>query len=55
MFASIPFDLNITNTTDHAKSASYRDIYLEIESKGRLRTNIYDKGIISISIDMYSI
>ena len=34
----------IKDTTDTDKSASYLDLHLEIDSEGRLRTNLYDKG-----------
>ena len=31
-------------TTDTARSASYLDLHLEIDSEGRLRTKFYDKN-----------
>ena len=34
----------IKDTIDTDKSASYLDLHLEIDSEGRLRTNLYDKG-----------
>ena len=43
VIASILFELKIKNTTDTTRSASYCDLHIEIDSKGRLRTNIYDK------------
>jgi hypothetical protein len=36
-------DLEIKNTTDKAMSVSYLDLYLEIDSEGRLRKKHYDK------------
>jgi DNA-dependent RNA polymerase auxiliary subunit epsilon len=33
----------IKDTTDTDKSALYLDLHLEIDSEGRLRTNLYDK------------
>ena len=38
-----PFELEIKETTDTDKSASYLGLHLEIDSEGRLRTKIYDK------------
>ena len=38
-----PIELEIKDTTDTDGSASYLDIQLEIDSKGRLRTKLYDK------------
>ena len=38
-----PIELEIKDTTDTDRSASYLDIHLEIDSKGRLRTKFYDK------------
>ena len=38
-----PIELEIKDTTDTDSSASYLNLYLEIESEGRLRTNLYDK------------
>jgi hypothetical protein len=38
-----PFELEINDTTDTDRSASYLDLHLEIDSEGRLRTNLYDK------------
>jgi hypothetical protein len=38
-----PIELEIKDTTDTDRSASYFDIPLEIDSKGRLRTKLYDK------------
>ena len=39
--ASIQKD--IKDTTDTVKSATYLDLHLEIDNKGRLKTNFYDK------------
>ena len=36
-------ELEIKNTTDTYRSASFLDIPLEIDSEGRLRTKLYDK------------
>jgi hypothetical protein len=38
-----PIELEIEDTTNTDRSASYLDIHLEINSKGRLRTKFYDK------------
>ena len=38
-----PIELEIKDTTDTVKSASYLDIYLDIDNEGRLRTKRYDK------------
>ena len=38
-----PNELDIKDTTDTAKSASYLDLHLEIDSDGRLKTRLYDK------------
>ena len=38
-----PIELEIKNTTDTARSASYIDPHLGIDSEGRLRTKLYDK------------
>ena len=35
--------LEIKDTTDTDRSASYIDLHLEIDSEGRLRTKVYDK------------
>jgi hypothetical protein len=37
-------ELEIKETTDTDKSASYLDLHLEIDSDGRLRTKLYDKS-----------
>jgi len=37
-----PIELEIKNTTDTDRSASYLDLHLEIDSEGRLRTILYD-------------
>ena len=41
--AYIPNELAIKDTTYIARSASYIDLHLEIDSEGRLRTKLYDK------------
>ena len=38
-----PIELEIKDTTDNARSASYLDLYLEIDIEGRLRTKLHDK------------
>ena len=38
-----PIELEIKDTTDTARSASYLDLHLEINSEWRLRTKLYDK------------
>ena len=38
-----PIELEIKDTTDTDKSASYFGLHLEIDSEGRLRTKLYDK------------
>ena len=38
-----PIELEIKDTTDADRSASYLDLHLEIDSEGRLRTKFYDK------------
>ena len=38
-----PIELEIKDTTDTDRSASYLDLHLEIDSEGRLRTKVYDK------------
>jgi hypothetical protein len=38
-----PIELEIKDTTYTDRSASYLDLHLEIDSKGRLRTKLYDK------------
>ena len=43
-----PIELEIKDTTDTDRSASYLDLHLVIDSVGRLRTTLYEKGIISI-------
>ena len=37
-------ELEVKDTTDTQKSASYLDLHLEIENGGRLKTTFYDKG-----------
>ena len=36
-------ELEIKDTTDTDRSASYLDLHIEIDSEGRLRTKPYDK------------
>ena len=38
-----PIKLEIKDTTDTDRSASYIDLHFEIDSEGRLRTKLYDK------------
>jgi hypothetical protein len=38
-----PDELEIKDTTESDKSASYLDIFLNIDSNGRLTTSLYDK------------
>jgi hypothetical protein len=38
-----PIELEINDTKDTDRSASYLDLNLEIDSEGRLRTKLYDK------------
>ena len=38
-----PIELEIKDTTEKERSASYLDLHLEIDSKGGLRTKLYDK------------
>jgi hypothetical protein len=38
-----PIELEIKDTTDTDRYASYLDLHLEIDSQGRLRTKLYDK------------
>ena len=38
-----PNELEVKDTTDTLKSASYLDLYLEINNGGRLKTKLYDK------------
>jgi hypothetical protein len=45
-----PIELEIKDTIDTTRSPSYLDLHLEIDSEDRLRTNFYDKGMISILI-----
>ena len=40
---SIPIELEIKDTTDTGKSASYLDLHLEIDNEVRLKTKLYDK------------
>ena len=37
------YPIEIKNTTDTDRSASYLDLHREIDSEGRLRTKLYDK------------
>jgi hypothetical protein len=45
---SLFIELEIKDTTDTDRSASYLDLHLEIDSEGWLRTKHYDKDMISI-------
>ena len=38
-----PIELEIKDTTDTDRSASYLDLHIEIDSEERLRTKFYDK------------
>jgi len=38
-----PIELEVKDTTDTDRSASYLDLHLEIDSERRLRTKLYDK------------
>ena len=38
-----PIELEIKDTTDTDRLASYLDLHLEVDSEGRLRTKLYDK------------
>ena len=38
-----PIELEIKDTTDTVKSASYIDLHLEIDNEGLLKTKLYDK------------
>ena len=38
-----PIDLEIKDTTETDRSASYLDIHLDIDNEERLRTKLYDK------------
>ena len=38
-----PIELEIKDTTDTNRSASYLDLHIEIDSECRLRTKLYDK------------
>jgi hypothetical protein len=50
-----PTELEIKDTTDTDGSASYLDLHLDIDSEGRLRTNLYDKrGDFNFSIVSFS-
>jgi len=42
-----PIELEIKDTTDTAKFASYLGLHLGIDNDGRLRTKFYDKEMIS--------
>ena len=42
MILLIAIELEIKDTTDTDKSASYLDLHLEIDTEGRLRTKLYD-------------
>ena len=38
-----PIELEIKDTTETDRPTSYLDLFLEIDSEGRLRTKLYDK------------
>ena len=38
-----PIELEIKDTTDTARSASYLDLHIEIDSEGRLRSKLYNE------------
>jgi len=38
-----PNELEVNDTTDSEKSASYLDLHLEIDNEGSLKTKLYDK------------
>ena len=38
-----PKELEIKDSTDSVKSASYLDLHLKIDGKGKLLTKLYDK------------
>jgi hypothetical protein len=38
-----PIELEIKDTTDTDRSASYLDLHLEIDNEGRLRTKLYKR------------
>ena len=38
-----PIELEIKDTTDTVKSASYLDLHLESDNEGQLKTKLYDK------------
>jgi hypothetical protein len=42
------FELEIKDTTDTARSASYLDLHIGIHNEGRIRTKLYNKEIIFI-------
>jgi len=39
-----PVELEINDTIDTDRSASYIDLHLDIKSEGQLRTKLYDKS-----------
>ena len=43
-----PIEFEIKDTTDTDRSALYLDMHLEIDSKGRVRTKLYDKRELSM-------
>jgi len=47
-------ELEIKDTTDTDRSASYLDLHLEIDSDGRLRTKLYDKRNFNFPIVNFS-
>ena len=43
VLGTYPSQLEIKDTTDTVKSASYLDLHLKIDTRGRLNTELYDK------------
>ena len=43
LYRIYPNELEVTDTSDHQKFASYLDLHLEIDNGGRLKTILYDK------------
>jgi hypothetical protein len=48
-----PTELEIKDTTDTDRSASYLDLHLEIDSEGRLRTKFYDENFSHCELSIY--
>jgi hypothetical protein len=49
-----PPELEITETTDTASSASFLDLYVEFDDSGQLSTKIYDKRDDSKYVQQYT-